>query len=1016
MTVLFADVVRSMDIAATLDPEQLRTVMTEVVERMAAVVRRYGGTAEYNGDGVMALFGAPIALEDHAFRACMAALDIQHEAGATSGAATRPGPALQLRVGLNSGEVIVGDIGSGALGYAATGEDVGMAQRMESVAPSGGVMMSESTARLVDHLVTLGEPEQVRIKGFDEPVGARRLLAIRPRNALSGRTETKLVGRRLEMATLGALLDRANDGRGGVVSVIGPPGIGKSRVAREAAVLAGDRGMSVHWAFCEAHSRDVVFGVVARLLRSLTDVDGGDDAVARAHVRGLLPDADAQDLLLLDGLLGIADPDGPSPQIDPDAWRRRIAALISTLLLTEDEPALFVVEDVHWIDVGSESLLAELLTAIRRTRATMLITARPEYDGALRYLPGSQTIVLAPLVDSDVTALLEELLGADRSVADLTAVIADRSVGNPFFAEEIVRELAQRDVLTGQRGNYVCRAEVDELRVPATVQATIEARIDRLSGPAKRTLTAAAVIGVHFDAELLAALGITAVFDELLAVELIDQVRFLPHAEYVFHHPLIHAVAYESQLRSDRAEWHRRLAAVIEQRAPDSVEENAALIAEHLRAAGELQAAYEWHLRAAGWSASRDVDAARLGWKRAKRIADALPADEPGRLAMRIAPLTMLCSTDWQARAIAERRGHFDELRDLCEAAEDKVSLAIGMTGLATELLYSSKSGAGAQLASEQMALLESIGDPNLMIGLSFVAFANWFNSGDFSEILRWSQRAIDLAGGDPTAGAGFGLASPVAVATAFRSVAGWWLGLPGWRVDVDDALALSANSDRTSRALVISWTYGIGVGHGVFRADDALIRAIEKTAESVERSGNDLGLSGTQFALGTALMCQDAEGARSRGLDILMHIRGTWLPERTPSLVPVAELFIGRERARHGDRETVLPAMRTALDHLFHEGRYGWCVIGTAFLVEALLFRPADDVLIEAEQRIRTLAELPAATGPILDVTVLRLRTLLARARGDDDHGGLLDQYLAMSKSLGFEGHIGWADGLADS
>ena len=201
-------------------------------------------------------------------------------------------------------------------------------------------------------------------------------------------------------------------------------------------------------------------------------------------------------------------------------------------------------------------------------------------------------------------------------------------------------------------------------------------------------------------------------------------------------------------------------------------------------------------------------------------------------------------------------------------------------------------------------------------------------------------------------------------------------------RVDVDDALALSANSDRTSRALVISWTYGIGVGHGVFRADDALIRAIEKTAESVERSGNDLGLSGTQFALGTALMCQDAEGARSRGLDILMHIRGTWLPERTPSLVPVAELFIGRERARHGDRETVLPAMRTALDHLFHEGRYGWCVIGTAFLVEALLFRPADDVLIEAEQRIRTLAELPAATGPILDVTVLRLRTLLARAR----------------------------------
>lgn len=726
VTVLFADVVRSMDIAAALDPEQLRTLMTDVVERMAAVVRRYGGTAEYNGDGVMALFGAPIALEDHAFRACLAALDIQREAGLMAGTVARQGTAVQLRVGLNSGQVIAGDIGSGSLGYAATGEDVGMAQRMESVAPPGGVMLSESTARLVEHLTALGDPEQVRIKGFDDPVCARRLVAISPRNALRGRTEIRLVGRRLEMATLRALLDRAGNGRGGVVRVIGPPGIGKSRVAREAAARAAERHTNVYWAFCEAHSRDVLFGVIAQLLRSVTGVDGLDDVTARERIRERLPVADLEDLLLLDGLLGVTDPDTPAPQIDPDAWRRRVVALITALLLAEDEPALLVVEDAHWIDVGSESLLAELLAAIHRTRAIVLITARPEYDGALRHAPAAQAIVLAPLVDSDVAALLAELLGTDPSVADLAAVIAERTVGNPFFAEEIVRELAQRGVLTGQRGNYVCRAEVDELRVPATVQATIEARIDRLSAPAKRTLTAASVIGAHFEAELLAALGITAVLDELLAVELIDQVRFAPRPKYAFHHPLIHAVAYESQLRSDRAQWHRRLAAAIEERAPDQVDENAALIAEHLRAAGDLQAAYNWHLRAAGWSAGRDVDAARLGWQRAKQIADALPADEPRRLSMLIAPLTMLCTTDWQAPAVAERRGHFDELRDLCDAAGDKVSLAIGMTGLATELIYSSKSRAGSRLASEQMTLLESIGDPNLTIGLSFVAFVNW--------------------------------------------------------------------------------------------------------------------------------------------------------------------------------------------------------------------------------------------------------------------------------------------------
>src|SRR5262249_37833346 len=185
---------------------------------------------------------------------------------------------------------------------------------------------------------------------------------------------------------------------------------------------------------------------------------------------------------------------------------------------------------------------------------------------------------------------------------------------------------------------YVCRVDVAEVSVPATVQAAIEARIDRLSTPAKRTLNAASVIGARFDAELLAALGIDAVIDELLSVELIDQVRFTPSAEYAFRHPLIRAVAYESQLKSDRAQWHRRLAAAIQERAPGSVEDNAALIAEHLEAAGELHAAYGWHMRAGAWSANRDVDAERLSWERARRIADRLPDDNPDQLSMRIAP------------------------------------------------------------------------------------------------------------------------------------------------------------------------------------------------------------------------------------------------------------------------------------------------------------------------------------------------------------------------------------------
>ena len=205
VTVLFADVVRSMDIAASVDIERLREIMTELVERLAAVVRRYGGTVEYTGDGVMALFGAPVALEDHAFRACLTALAIQEAAHRLADeVARRDGVELRVRVGLDSGRVIAGEIGSGTLGYAATGEHVGMAQRMESVAPPGGVMVSESTARLVEHTVLLGEPEWVRIKGADEPVRSRRLVGIGARDGLVGRAEASLVGRRWEMAALDA--------------------------------------------------------------------------------------------------------------------------------------------------------------------------------------------------------------------------------------------------------------------------------------------------------------------------------------------------------------------------------------------------------------------------------------------------------------------------------------------------------------------------------------------------------------------------------------------------------------------------------------------------------------------------------------------------------------------------------------------------------------------------------------------------------------------------------------------
>jgi class 3 adenylate cyclase len=1017
VTVLFADVVHSMDLAAALEMERYREVMTELVERSAAVVQRYGGgTVESTGDGVMGIFGAPIALEDHAFRGCLAALAIQEDANRLAAEVQRrDGVDLRVRVGLNSGRVIAGEVGSGSLGYAATGESVGFAQRMESVAPPGGVMLSESTARLVEHTVTLAEPEWVRIKGEDEPVRARRLVGIGPRNGLVGRAEASLVGRRWEMSTVEGLLDRAIDGHGGVVGVVGSPGIGKSRLMREVAAIARSLNVEVFTAFCESHATDVPFRVVARLLRTTTGVEGLDAEAARAQVRARVPDAEPEDLVLFDDLLGIADPELSLPKIDPDARRRRLTALVNTASLARKAPALYVIEDAHWIDEVSESMLADFLTVIPQTPSLMLVTYRPEYEGALTRVQGAQTIALAPLGDSETAALVAELLGSDPSVDALGHKIAEKAAGNPFFTEEIVRELAERGVLRGERGGYVSNAEIGEVGVPATLQATIAARIDRLDPAAKRTLSAAAVVGSRFSPDIIETLGIDPVLHGLLGGELIDQIRFTREAEYVFRHPLIRAVAYESQLKSDRAELHRRVAAAIESRDPAAAEQNAALIAEHLEAASDLYAAYAWHMRAATWATNRDISAARLSGERAQKIADALPADDPNKTVMRIAPRTMLCANAWRVHEHVAG-AQFDELRQLCAAAGDKASLAIGMSGLVMDLLFQGRVREASRLASEAMALLDSIGDPTLTVGLSFAPIYAKAESGEWRDVLVWSQRVIDLADGDLFKG-NFIFGSPLAVALLQHAVARHCLGRPGWRDDQRHGLAMARSADPLTYAVVVGYVYLAAVPVGVLNPDDSAMREVEDALRIAERSSDDVALAWSRLALGFALVHRHTDAERDRGQTLLAELGDVFL--RRGYLLcdlPLVEVYVAREGVRRGDRDDAIPRMRAAVDDLFREGRVLlWGVSATGVLVETLLDRALEADVAEAEAAIERLATTPADEGLVIgDIWLLRLRGLLARAHGDRAaYAHFRDRYRGMARTLGFEGHIAWAEAM---
>jgi len=1015
VTVLFADVVHSMDIAVTVGAERLREIMTNLVDRASAVVQRYGGTVDkFTGDGIMAVFGAPVALEDHAARACRAAVEIHSGiSDLAREVSRRDGVELQLRIGLNSGQVIAGEIGTAAAGYTAIGEQVGMAQRMESVAPPGGVMLSEATARLVEGAATLGDAQRVRIKGTDQAVCAQLLLGVPEGRRAVGRAESHLVGRGWEMSAVEGLLERAIDGHGAVVGVVGSPGIGKSRLVREVAALAGRRDVDVFTAFCESHTSQVSFHAVARLLRAATGVEGLDAQTARDRIRAQVPDAEAEDLLLFDDLLGIADAEAPLPAIDPDARRRRLTALVNAASLARKTPAVYVVEDAHWIDEVSESMLAEFFIVIPQTPSLVVITYRPEYEGAVMRVHGAQTIALAPLSDPETLALIGELLGPDPSVGGLADTIAERAAGNPFFAEEIVRELAERGVLRGQPGAYLSTAQIGEVGVPATLQATIAARIDRLGPAAKHTLGAAAVIGSRFHSDLLASLGIDPCVDELINAELIDQVRFTARAEYAFRHPLIRTVAYESQLKSDRGQLHRRLAAAIEQRDPALADENAALIAEHLEAAGDLHGAFAWHMRAATWATSRDIAAERLSWRRARQVADRLPDDDPDRVSMRIAPRTLLSASAWRVGGSGADTG-FDELRELCTAAGDQRSLAIGMAGLVTEHFLKAHRGEASRRATEHVELLESIGDPTLTVALSYAAMVAKQDAGEMAEVLRWAQRVIDLADGDATKG-NLIIGSPLAVARAWRGVARWCLGVAGWKDDLHQAIAMARASDPITLAGVMWFTYVTAIPYGVSLPDATALRDTAEALALAEQSGDDFALDLARSARGVTLVHQNG-AEREAGFDLLVKVRERAVDERFALMaLPVVDIHFAWEKARLGDLDAAIELARTVVDDLFASGGCIWSALAATVLVEALVQRGGDADLGDARAAIDRLAAAPADEGLVIrEIWLLRLRALLARAHGDKAaYRDYRDRYRTMATSLGYEGHIAWAEAM---
>jgi adenylate cyclase len=1015
VTILFADVVGSMDIAAAVGAERLREIMAALVDRCTAVVRRYGGTVDkFTGDGIMAVFGAPIALENHAFRACLAGLAIQEAvAGLAVEIGRRDGVDLRMRVGLNSGQVIAGEIGSRALGYTAIGEQVGMAQRMESAAPPGGVMLSMSTARLVEDAVMVGAPELVRIKGADDPVAACRLVGI-----LEGRHRERnhpaLVGRTSELNTISVVFDEAFGGAGRVIGVRGSPGMGKSRIVAESAALAGNLGAEVFFTYCESHTSDVPFHAVAGLLRARLGLNNIDSAAARARVRDCIPDGDPEDLTLLDDLLGIRDPGAPFPDIDPDARRRRLTALIQSAWLAQTVAALYVVEDAHWIDHVSDSMFGEFLSVVRQTPSAVLITYRPEYIGPLIDVPGAQSISLAPLTDAETGALLDQLLGPDPSVVAIKALISERAGGNPFFAQEMVRDLAERGVLDGDRGGYRSATDIADVTVPPTLHATLAARIDRLGARAKQTLNAAAVIGSRLDADLLSSVVDGPHVAPLIEADLMEQVAAAPRVEYAFRHPLIRAVAYESQLKSDRAALHRRLAAAIGEHDPGSADENAALIAEHLDAAGESLGAYAQHMRAGAWLMTRDIVAARRSWERARQVADALPAELPDRTSLRIHPRTMLCYSTWRVGGSAEETG-FEDLRELCTAAGNRVWLVASLSGAVLSLTMSNRHHESVRLASEQIAVFDSAVDPmNHFAVMSGAMFAK-LHGGEAAEALRVAQKVIELVGDDGSKGNVSGLGSPLAVALLYRAHARAALGERSWRDDFQRAIAIQQEL-RGPSGLVIVITYGytLAVTNGLLLPDAAALSDTADVLGDAQRCGEDVAVALAQVAHGLLLTHATPADVQA-GLELISVGRDALLRLRNLLGVSMADIRIAQLKAEAGDVDAAIALARATVNELTDSGEMLVRGAASTALVAALLSRGNDTDVDEAQAAIDRLASAPVEPGFVAnELSLLRMRALIARARGDDAAcRDFVGRYRAAATRLGFDGQIAMAEAM---
>jgi|RhiMetdeSRZDD1v2_1073273.scaffolds.fasta_scaffold51791_2 class 3 adenylate cyclase/tetratricopeptide (TPR) repeat protein len=768
VTVLFADLKSSTELIEGLDPEEARKLLDPALHIMMDAVHRYEGTVNQTmGDGIMALFGAPVAHEDHAVRACYAALAMQ-AAMRRYAEEVRHSHGLEvlMRVGLNSGEVVVRAIGNDLhMDYSAVGQTTNLAARMETLATPGSSRLTAATFKLAEGLVQVNALGRFPVKGLTEPVEVFELVGastIRRRlQASAARGLTRFVGRQQELAALQQALERAGIGHGQVVAVVGEAGVGKSRLVYEFVHAHHTSGWLVLESASVSYGKATPYFPVIDLLKRYSHVEEHDDArTMRAKVTGqvLTLDLALQDTVpALLALLEVLPEDSPFLQLDPPQRRQRTLDALKQVLMRESQvqPLLLVFEDLHWIDTETQALLDHLVESIPTARLLLLVNYRPEYQHGWSNKTFYTQLRLDPLPPASADALLQALLGDAPSLAPLQQLLIARTEGNPFFLEEGVRTLLETGVLVGERGAYHLAHALPTIQVPATVQAMLAARIDRLSSEEKRLLQTAAVIGTDVPFALLRAIADTPEvalhrgLAHLQAAEFLYETRLFPEPDYTFKHALTHEVAYSSLLLERRRVLHAQIVEALEILAGDRQDEQIDRLAQHAVRGQVWDKALQYCRQAGDKALAGSAYQEAVGYlEQALEALSHLPPDRP--MLEQAVDLRRTLSVALEVLGQwAQGLTHLHEAETLAEGLADHRRLGHVCHRIASTLTFMQDYEPALAYCQRAHAIATALGDVDLQVWVNGDMGEIYASLGDYRQAIAYLQQVLTALPGE---------------------------------------------------------------------------------------------------------------------------------------------------------------------------------------------------------------------------------------------------------------------------